>query len=65
LFFLQGLLADRVNVDNLPLLVLTIVSLGNSNFSVFFVSVSFDVKNQVVVDIGNELSFIGKELPPG
>jgi hypothetical protein len=53
-----------INVDNLPFLVGTSISLVYLNVLVFNILVSFDIKDSVVFDVCNEFSFKNEELPP-
>jgi hypothetical protein len=44
-------LLSLVNVDDLPFLVSTSISLVESNVSVFFIFVSLNIKDSVVMDV--------------
>jgi hypothetical protein len=61
---LNLVLSSLIKVDNLPSLVLATMSLVNNNFLGFLIFSSSDIENLVVLDVGNELTFIGEELPP-
>jgi hypothetical protein len=53
-----------VNIDNSPSLVSSTVSLPDMNFLSFGISVCRNIENLVVVNISEESSFIGEDLPP-
>jgi hypothetical protein len=57
-------LLSLINVDDLPFLVSTSVSLVESNISVFFIFVTLNIKDSVVTDVRDEFSFKNEELPP-
>jgi hypothetical protein len=61
---LNLVLSSLIKVDNLPSLVLATMSLVNNNFLGFLIFSSSDIENLVVLDVRNELTFIGEELPP-
>jgi carbonic anhydrase/acetyltransferase-like protein (isoleucine patch superfamily) len=53
-----------VNIGDSPSLVCTSVSLPDDNLSSFFISVSVNIEDLVVLNISEESSFINEDLPP-
>jgi len=53
-----------ISIDNLPSLIGLSVSLIKNNISVFFIFSSTDIKDSVILNVGNEFTFIDEQLPP-
>jgi len=57
-----------IKIDNLPFLVLATISLVDDNGCGFNIFVTFNIKDSVILNVGDESTFlsalISEELPP-
>jgi hypothetical protein len=57
-------LVSFINIEDLPFLVFTSISLPLKNLLVFKILGSFNIKYSVVMNAGEVFTFIDPELPP-